>query len=76
MAKTDKLAQDVSKAIAAGLSYGQWMAKQEKTPPRPEKGLRVCKYCGKTFKPKNAAQKYCDSNCQYLARLERQRKEK
>ena len=66
--KTDKLAEDVKKAIAAGMSYGKWKATQE--PVKPEKtipeGWKVCEYCGKPFKPVGG-QKFCEIYCREQA---------
>lgn len=31
---------------------------------------KVCKYCGKTFKPKNPNHKFCSITCAYFHRLE------
>lgn len=70
--KPDKLAQDVSKAIAAGMSYGKWKAMQE--PVKVEKeipeGWRVCEYCGKPFKKKHG-KRFCDMDCRQKAYLPR-----
>ncbi len=79
--KPDKLAEDVSKALAAGMSYGKWKAMQ---PPVEEKGIRegwlVCKYCGEPFKPKTKKkQSYCGYYCQqqaYAEKLRQQKKER
>ncbi len=73
----DKLSQDVSKAIAAGMSYGKWMAMQH-NPAKAEKkipdGWLVCQYCGKPFKPKTRRpQLYCEAGCQRQAQYERDR---
>ena len=71
----DKLSFEAAQARAAGLSYGRWKAMQP--PPTEEpielRGLKLCKYCGEPFKPRTT-QIYCNMDCQYLARLERQRK--
>ena len=69
----DNLTKDVINAAAAGLSYGQYKARQDRLPPAPVEGLKACKRCGKLFKPRTT-QVYCDSNCQYLARLDAKRK--
>lgn len=69
----DNLTKDVINATAAGLSYGQYKARQDRLPPAPVEGLKACKRCGKLFKPRTT-QVYCDSNCQYLARLDAKRK--
>ena len=73
----DKLAQDVSKAIAAGMSYGNWKAMQYKPVKVGKKipdGWLVCQYCGKPFKPKTRRlQLYCEAGCQVEAQKERDR---
>lgn len=66
--KPDKLAQDVSKAIAAGMSYGRWKAMQQ--PVAVEKsipeGWKVCPYCKKPFKPVQG-KRYCEDYCRRMA---------
>ena len=74
--KPDKLAQDVSKAIAAKMSYGKWKAMQE--PVKLEKqipeGWLVCEYCGRAFKPKTKkSQRFCEVECQKQAYVEKKR---
>jgi hypothetical protein len=73
----DKLAQEVSKAIAAGMSYGKWKAMQP--PVTEEKGLaegwKVCPYCGKRFKAKNG-KKYCEDYCRIMAYSDKLREER
>jgi hypothetical protein len=71
--KPDKLAQDAAAANAAHMSYGQYKAQQVQLPPEPDPRLKACKYCGKLFKPRTT-QVYCDINCQYMAKLDRQSK--
>lgn len=73
--RPDKLAQDVAAAHAAHMSYGQWKAMQDRPEPKIPDDWKLCKYCGKPFKPRTT-QVYCNNNCQYLARLERKRKVK
>lgn len=72
----DKLAQDAAAALAARMSYGKWKAMQS-TPAVTEKkipeGWIACQYCGKPFKPKTGAHKYCEVGCQKKASYERQR---
>ena len=75
--KIDKLAQEVSMAFDAGMSYGKWKAMQD--PVMYEKPtdceLVVCKYCGKQFKPKvKKRQIYCDIYCQKKAQYAARRK--
>ena len=73
----DKLAQDVSKAIAAGMSYGKWKAMQD-NPVKVKEGIPegwlVCQYCGKPFKPKTKRRQfYCEAGCQVQAQYKRDR---
>lgn len=72
--KPDKLSQEVSMALAAGMSYGKWKAMQ--SPVISEKkipdGWLVCEWCGKQFKPKTSRpQKFCDVGCQQHAYYEK-----
>ena len=75
--KKDKLAQDVSKAIAANMSYGKWKAMQEhpvKAKEEIPEGWKVCLWCGKPYKPKTRrTQFYCEAVCQREAQIERDR---
>lgn len=76
--KVDKLAQDVSKAIAAGMSYGKWKAMQQpvKTENGIPEGWLVCQHCGKAFKPKTKrGQRFCDYYCQQQAYYEKQKEQ-
>ena len=65
----DKLAQEVSQALAAGMSYGKWKALQPVIPPPPKKqpvGLKtqVCAFCGCEFvNSDNIQRKYCGDVC-------------
>ena len=73
----DRLAQDVSAATAAGMSYGKWKAMQN-NPVTIEKkipeGWQICDYCGKPYKPKTKRpQRYCEAECQRKAQYERDR---
>lgn len=73
----DKLAQDVSKALAAGMSYGKWKAMQDR-PVKVKKGIpvgwKVCQYCGDPYKPSSGRRQfYCGADCQRKAQLERYR---
>jgi len=74
----DKLSQEVSKALAAGMSYGKWKAMQE--PVKIEKqipeGWKVCSWCKKAFKPNRANQIYCEPHCRNEATAARQRAER
>lgn len=62
----DKLSREVAQALACGMSYGKWKAKQEPVkivkPEIPE-GWKKCPGCGKVFKPVNGKQRYCDIGC-------------
>lgn len=69
----DKLAQDAAAALAAGMSYGKWKASQQRvevTPVIPD-GWRQCDYCGKYFKPRGGAQRFCDIECRTASYKER-----
>lgn len=71
----DKLAQEVSQAIAAGMSYGKWKAMQpiENAEDKERENWTTCEYCGKAFKPKKG-KRFCNVECQKLAYSERSRK--
>ena len=66
--KPDKLAQDVSKAIAAGMSYGKWKAMQPLVTTEKElpEGWKICPQCGKRFKS-SQGKKYCEEYCRKMA---------
>jgi hypothetical protein len=75
----DNLAKDAARALAAGMSYGNWKALHPNTkdvviePKIPEE-WRICKHCGKEFKPRNSRkQVYCEAGCQVAAQQERYR---
>lgn len=78
--KTDKLSQEVSMAIAAGMSYGKWKAMQpEKTTKAVKKipeGMKECPHCGKLFTPHNGKHKFCEPYCRIEASYEKQREQK
>lgn len=72
----DKLTRDSTAAIAAGMSYGKWMALQEHEPIKriSEDSLEdddidpklraVCQQCGREFiKQINRVQKFCCARC-------------
>ena len=62
----DNLARDAMLAKQAGMSYGRWKAMQEPVKPKKKdipEGWKVCKGCGKAFKPHDCKQKYCDIGC-------------
>ena len=69
----DKLSQEVSKALAAGMSYGKWKALQTpvKIEPKPDPfklPTCTCAYCGTEFVPTdNRYRKYCGTRCKRLA---------
>lgn len=73
--KIDKLSRDSTAAIAAGMSYGKYMAMKNTAffvkPPEDEvdefvKDLRTCPNCGKLFVPRTRKdQKYCDDYCRH-----------
>ena len=73
----DNLAKDAAAALAAGMSYGKWKAMQayeqsKKQTTEPEPGWKVCKHCGKFFKPRSyRPQIYCDYDCQHDAARQR-----
>ena len=70
--KPDKLAQDVSQAIAAGMSYGRWKAMQPiaTTASKLPDGWRKCEYCRKPFKGVQG-KRFCDVTCQKQSYKER-----
>lgn len=75
----DKLAKDVSKAIAARMSYGKWKATQEIVIPekKPIGDMGICKYCGKPMdKGRYNNRGYCDFVCKYNAAKDRERQRK
>lgn len=73
----DKLGQEVSKAIAAGMSYGKWKAMQPIVPVAPKKPAEghkeyTCKHCGCTFiRYDERPAKYCGDRCRKAAEKER-----
>lgn len=76
----DNLAKDAARALAAGMSYGNWKALHPNTKdmvdePAPQ-GWLICKHCGKPFKPtNNRKQFYCEAGCQLAAQTERYREQ-
>lgn len=70
--KPDKLAQEVSQAIAEGMSYGKWKARQPivDVSNRIPDGWKRCEYCGKGFKPLQG-KRFCDPACQRKSYRER-----
>ena len=77
----DKLSQESTAALAAGMSYGKWKAMQDpvtivKKDEIPD-GWLVCQLCGQPFKPKHrGVQKYCESECQRQAQIVKYRQNK
>ena len=71
--KPDKLAWEVSQAIAAGMSYGKWKALQPivTTADKLPDGWKRCEYCRRPFKPTTNAKRFCDSVCQRKSYKER-----
>ena len=73
----DKLAQEASQAIAAGMSYGRWKAMQqavpiEKKPPADYYIRRICENCGNEFiRGDNHKRKYCCDRCRIAANNKR-----
>lgn len=67
MKKIDKLAQDATAAIKAGMSYGKYMAQKHPVkvePPRPQGIRRKCECCGKVFYQQDRrAKKFCSDVC-------------
>ena len=75
-----KLGNEVSQAIAAGMSYGKWKAIQPVVAPPPKNPpegfkVQVCAFCGCEFiNSNNRAMKYCGDVCRIGANDERRRK--
>ncbi len=68
----DKLAKEAAAALAAGMTYGKWKAKQSlqqiEAPAVAEEEKpqyrHVCEYCGKEFfVHAERGQKYCSEDC-------------
>ena len=81
--KPDKLAQDASAALKAGMSYGKWKALQGYTPIQPKEHKKsewdkVCAFCGEDFEANRTNQLYCSKACEkkscYQRRKERLKK--
>ena len=71
----DKLAWENAQALAAGMSYGKWKAKQ--IPVKVEKkeypdDWPLCEHCYKPFKPLQG-KRFCDVDCRNAAYKEKQR---
>lgn len=76
----DNLSIDSSAALAAGMSYGQYMAaKYDKKPFQPlspiqiPDGMKQCPICGNIFK-RSSCRKYCTPACSEKATKMRERK--
>lgn len=78
----DRLTQENAAALAAGMSYGKWKAKQyvkqiaEPAPAVAEmpQYRHVCEYCGQEFFVKSKRQqKYCCEECRIEAACQRSR---
>lgn len=70
----DKLSREVAQALACGMSYGKWKAKQE--PVKIERkeypdNWNLCEHCGKPFKPLQG-KRFCDIDCRREAYKDRQ----
>lgn len=75
----DKLAKDAAAAIAAGMTYGKYMAAREKEVAQEHEQhpelYSKCEHCGTQFlKKKN--KRFCCDHCRDLAYQERLRHEK
>lgn len=61
--KPDKLSQEASAALAAGMSYGKWKAMQTpvEVKSKPKLGAtHICEYCGEKFiQYDHIRRKYC-----------------
>ena len=69
----DKLSQEVSQAIAAGMSYGNWKAMQvpveiPQKPPKECFTVSICEHCGCEYGSYcNRSRKYCGERCRRAA---------
>jgi hypothetical protein len=67
----DKLSLDMIQCEKDGFGchYGKWKALQEEgaIERKLPEGWRICAHCGKSFKPTNNGQKYCEYSCQRAA---------
>lgn len=83
----DKLSQDATNAIKAGMSYGQYMAlknpvtisapQPQKVQSEPEKKgpvMKTCAICGKEFLSRDRRCKYCGPFCARVAASQRIRR--
>lgn len=72
----DKLAWENAQALAAGMSYGKWKAKQapvQIVKKMPE-GFVKCPYCGEQFK-RRGTKIYCNDDCRQRAYYQRKNTE-
>ena len=83
MAKNmDKLSQDAAAALAAGMTYGKYMAMKkpiivEKVPVQPTGYKHTCLNCGKEFYvPYRYLTKYCGRRCREAFHYAMKKKEK
>lgn len=79
----DNLALDMiqCKKDGYGCRYGLWKAmkgntKEVKKDDSLPAGWRLCKYCGKPFKPNTQKQIYCEPLCQNSANMDKYRERK
>ena len=86
----DRLAKESTEAIEKGISYGKLKAMQREAgysplPKEPPKGDyndpegkvdRVCIVCGRAFKAKTTARKYCSKYCCDKMTLKRQQQKR
>ena len=78
----DNLAMDAKKATEAGLSYGQWKARQpvvHKLPRKIPKGyhVKVCENCGVEFLTTfQQRQRFCGDACREKASERRYREKR
>lgn len=76
----DNLTRCSNEALAAGMTYGKYMAmkyEQEQVPkvkaPKPLPGWRVCRHCGKKFYASHGNRQYCSDICSANAHYKMQR---
>ena len=70
----DKLSREVAQALACGMSYGKWKAKQEPVKIVKQEypaDWRLCEHCGKPFKPVQG-KRFCDIYCRDRAYRKKQ----
>lgn len=86
--KIDRLTQENALALAAGMSYGKWKAKQPvqqvqqiEAPTVAEqeylpKYRLVCAHCGEEFLAYSRNKKYCSDKCKWKADYKRQQEKR